>query len=410
MIAINSTEATSPQARVAVLILNGFLGSGKTTLLRSLIIQSRKQELLLGVVVNDMSELDVDGLIVAQSEFFEPEDKRFQSIYSCVLSSKTGITKLQQALEAMQEDGSLDLIIVETSGSCHPMPLIDFFASQAQYLLTGVLTLVDSAMVDQDYDAGQQIVPIMQRNLQNGQRDTTNLLVEQVMFCSHLMLTKVDRIEQDRLQQIAQSLHLLNPYVSVASIPFGNLALDDVLGMPEYEYQRVEQLIHELKPVLANESHDDRPYNLATRVLTDDRPFHPQRLWDTCQQHLGQQIYRSKGFFYLATRDNVSLLWNQAAAGISLELIGYWRAGVLEDENQNLDEAEIEGLKEWLEKEPGRFGDRRCQLTIIGDETQVDWFADALKQCFLTDNEIEHWQAGGDFPDPWPDSYVTRQH
>ncbi len=116
------------------------------------------------------------------------------------------------------------------------------------------------------------------------------------------------------------------------------------------------------------------------------------------------------GFFYLSSRDNVSLLWNQAAAGISLELIGYWRAGILEDKNNGLDEMEIEGLRKKLEEDSGRFGDRRCHLTVIGDKAQVDTFANALSDCFLTGDEIEHWQAGGEFPDPWPDSYATRRY
>ena len=290
------------------------------------------------------------------------------------------------------------------------MPLIEFFSEQQQLKLTGVLTLVDAAMIDQDFSSGQQIVPTLQRNLQTQHRDTTNLLVEQIMFCSHLLLTKVDRIEQYKIQTIAASIHALNPLVSIVSVPWGNLPIEDALEMPEYDYHRVEQLIQELKPVIEAENHDDRPYNLATQVIEDDRPFHPQRLWDTCNTYLGQHIYRSKGFFYLPSRDNVSLLWNQAAAGISLQLIGYWRAGILEDENNGLDEMEIEALQERLANEKGRFGDRRCQLTVIGDKSQVDWFAESLRQCFLTEDEIEHWQSGGEFPDPWPDSYVTRKY
>ena len=356
-----------------------------------------------------MGELDVDGLIVAQGEFFEKGDVNFQSVYSCVLSSKQGIGELQNALESILGDGPTDLIIVETSGSCHPMPLVEYFRKQPSLKLTGLLSLVDSAMIDQDYDCGSQLVPIMQRNLQLQRRDTTNLLVEQAMFCSHLLLTKTDRIEQSKLPKIAKSIHDLNPFVSVVSVPFGQLPIEDVLAMPEYDYHRVEQLIEELKPAFEAEQQEERPYNLATRVIEDDRPFHPQRLWDTCQHHLGQQIYRSKGFFYLSTRDHVSLLWNQAAGGIGLELIGYWRAGLLEDENSNLDEFEREGLRKRLESEPGRFGDRRCHLVVIGDETQVDIFVDSLKRCLLTEDEIEFWQAGGEFVDPWPDSYVSRK-
>lgn len=396
--------------RVPVLILNGFLGSGKTTLLRSLLVQTDRENMKVAVIVNDMSELDVDGLIVAQTERFKKNDRKFQSIFSCVLSSQKGIEKLGLALDEVLSCDELDLLIIETSGSCHPMPLIELFKFQPDFKLTGVLTLVDSAMIEQDYDCGQQIFPIMQRNLQNQQRDVTNLLVEQIMFCSHLLLTKVDRIEEKKLQAIVKSVHELNPLVSLVSVPWGNFPIGDVLAMPEYEYHRVEQLFKELRPVFQEEAQDDRPYNLAARVITDDRPFHPQRLWDTCNQNLGQHIYRSKGFFYLSSRDSVSLLWNQAAAGITLELIGYWRAGILEDENNGLDEMEIDGLRKRLAKEPGRFGDRRCQLTVIGDKAQVDIFANSLADCFLTEDEIEHWKSGGEFTDPWPVSYSTRKY
>ena len=69
-------------------------------------------------------------------------------------------------------------------------------------------------------------------------------------------------------------------------------------------------------------------------------------------------------------------------------------------------EMERELLKKRLAKETGRFGDRHCHLTIIGDKTQVDLFEDALKSCFLTEKEIKYWQSGGEFPDPWPQNMV----
>ena len=90
-------------------------------------------------------------------------------------------------------------------------------------------------------------------------------------------------------------------------------------------------------------------------------------------------------------------------------MIGSWRAGILEDEDNGLDEMEIKGLEEIVAKDSGRFGDRRCHLTVIGDKTQVDWFTESLQRCFLTETEIEHWKSGGTFPDPWPDTYVTRK-
>ncbi len=405
-----NTEAESidPAARIPVVVLNGFLGSGKTTLLRSLMTQARDRSVDLGVIVNDMSELDIDGQIVAQAEFFERGDHRFQTIHDCVLSSLRGIEELGRSLEAVMSDAPPELILIETSGSCHPMPLVEFFATQPRFRLTGLLALVDAAMIDQDYDGGRRIVPTMQRNIQGGRRDTTNLMVEQMFFCSHLLLTKADRVQEDRIRSIAGCVHELNPLVSVMGLPWGNLPLDDLLAMPEYDYHRVQQLIEELTPGLETERGDDRPYDLATRVIKDDRPFHPQRLWEVCTQHLGQHIYRSKGFFYLCTRDDVALLWNQAAAGINLELVASWRAGILEDESNGLDDMEREGLRDRLARESGRFGDRHCHLTVIGDESEVDEFTESIRGCFLTEEEIVRWRAGETFPDPWPANYVTR--
>lgn len=52
----------------SVIILNGFLGAGKTTLLKNLLIQAHEKQLSVSVIVNDMSELDVDGVLIANTD------------------------------------------------------------------------------------------------------------------------------------------------------------------------------------------------------------------------------------------------------------------------------------------------------------------------------------------------------
>ncbi|MEM8901168.1 MAG: GTP-binding protein, partial [Bacteroidota bacterium] len=253
---------------------------------------------------------------------------------------------------------------------------------------------------------GRQLVPMMRHNLKHQKRDMINLLVEQIMFCSHLVLTKADRLKEVKLTDIAKFVQPINPYVTVHGVLYGNLSIEQVLEMHEYNYHRTSLLAEELKPVLEAEEHGDRPYNMATRVIKDDRPFHPQRLWEACHHYLDQHVYRSKGFFWLASRDKLSLLWNQAAGSINLELIGYWRSGIIEEEDSGLLDMEIKELKRRLTEESGRFGDRHCHLTVIGDKAQVDRFTEALKACFLSEDEIQHYQNGGKFPDPWPKNIV----
>ncbi len=395
--------------KVPVVILNGFLGSGKTTLFRKLLNQARKQNIDVCAVVNDMSELDVDGELIGNTDAVEENNSIMESIHSCVLSSDKGIKKLDDALVKLLSNHNPKLIIIETSGSCHPMPLIEYFKDQAKVILTGVFALVDSLMLSHDFNYGEQLIPKLQHNMAAGKRDTINLLVEQIMFCSHIFLTKSDRIKQDKLPDIASYIQQINPYASAHSIVMGKLDIHSLFELKEYDYFQVAQLVEELTPVLASESSHDRPYDLDTRIIKDDRPFHPQRLWKICHEYLDQKIYRSKGFFWLASRTKHSLLWNQAAGGISLEIIGSWRSGIVDDEDNGLLDVEISKLKEILEKEKGRFGDRHCDLTVIGDESQVDVFTTALKSCFLSDQEIELWHQGHQFEDPWPTNIVQME-
>lgn len=391
---------------IPIVILNGFLGSGKTTLFRSLLSQSKRKDISVCAIVNDMSELDVDGELISNSAIVEKDEKILQSINSNILSSKEGLQKLDQAINKLLSNNDPDLIIIETSGSCHPMPLIKYFKNHNKVYLTGVLALVDSLMISQDFNCGKNLIPEMQQNMQHGKRGPINLLVEQILFCSHVILTKEDRINNSDLKKISNHINQINPFASINSIIFGKLSIESLFEINEYNYYNVERLFKELQPVLDLEENNDRPYNLATRVIKDDRPFHPQRLWDVCHQFLDKRIYRSKGFFWLSSRDNQSLLWNQSAGSISLEILGTWRAAILEDKQHGLLDEEVKLLRQKLSNESGRFGDRCCDLTIIGDKQQVDQFSEKIRSCFLTEKEIQQWQNGDKFKDPWPKNIV----
>ena len=106
------------------------------------------------------------------------------------------------------------------------MPLVVFFKNHGEVNLTGVFVLVDSLMLSHDFNYGENLIAKMQQNISKGTRDTVNLLVEQIMFCSHLILTKADRIEKDKLPNIATYIQEINPHVSTHSVLFGNLKIE----------------------------------------------------------------------------------------------------------------------------------------------------------------------------------------
>ena len=389
---------------VPAVILNGFLGSGKTTMFKSLLSQCMKKKIVVSAIVNDMSELDVDGELI--SNFLDEDNSQiFNSISSCVLSSKEGIKKLDQSISNSIKNNP-ELIIIETSGSCHPMPLIKYFKGQNKVKLTGVFVLLDSQMITQDFNSGINLIPEMQKNMIDNKRGPINLLVEQILFSSNVFLTKADKVYDDNVKEIYKQVKQINPNTDINSVIYGNLSIEFLFNLKEYNYYIVDKLFYELQPILDKEEKIDKPYNLASNIIKDDRPFHPERLWQVCHKFLDKRIYRSKGFFWLASRNSQSLLWNQAASGINLEFIGTWRASVLDNKQNNLLPEEVIALKEIISNQKGRFGDRCCDLTVIGDKDHIDRFTEKLKSCFLTEQEIQQWRDGHIFNDPWPKKIV----
>ena len=389
---------------VPAVILNGFLGSGKTTMFKSLLSQCMKKKVVVSAIVNDMSELDVDGELI--SNFLDEDNSQiFNSISSCILSSKEGIKKLDQSI-ANSIKNNPELIIIETSGSCHPMPLIKYFKGHNKVKLTGVFVLLDSQMITQDFNSGINLIPDMQKNMIYNKRGPINLLVEQILFSSNVFLTKADKVDDDNVKEIYKQVKQINPNTDINSVIYGNLSIEFLFNLKEYNYYIVDKLFYELQPILDKEEKIDKPYNLASNIIKDDRPFHPERLWQVCHKFLDKRIYRSKGFFWLASRNSQSLLWNQAASGINLEFIGTWRASVLDNKQNNLLPEEVIALKEIISNQKGRFGDRCCDLTVIGDKDHIDRFTEKLKSCFLTEQEIQQWRDGHIFNDPWPKKIV----
>ncbi|MEM1428535.1 MAG: GTP-binding protein [Pseudomonadota bacterium] len=397
---------------VSTTVLNGFLGSGKTTLMQSLLVQAQDMEnVTLGVIVNEMSTLDVDGSVLDTSEVISRTSPHFASIPGRSISSDEGLPLFQDAVRKVLADGEVTHLLIETSGSTHPWPLLEAIRALPELRLHGFLSVVDTVVLQQDHDLGRAIHPVASSNLQAGRRGVANLLAEQVMFANRLLLSKSDKVPREVLQQVAEAVHPLNPRADVLAMQWGNLSLEKVLAMPLYDYGRVKAFGKELTEWEARNNSapmaQPESYKIGNRVLRDPRPFHPQRLYDVYTKALGIGIYRSKGFFWLPTRDNLMLLWNQTGGSVGLEIVNYWKISALEDDSLNLSDWEKDTMRAKLKEAHPDFGDRRCQLTVIGDDLELDAFVEALQACFCTEGEIAAWKAGKPFTDPWPKSVAT---
>ncbi|MEJ8563533.1 GTP-binding protein [Yoonia sp. GPGPB17] len=393
-------------------ILNGFLGAGKTTLMQSLLVQARDlNNVTLGVIVNEMSTLDVDGSVLDTSEVISRRSPHFASIPGKVSAVKRGsasFARRSKKFSRMERSRTLSLkpLAVPTLGRCWKPSAHCLSCACTDFCLSWTPWFYDRTMI-----SGGRSTRWPAKTWRLAKRGVANLLAEQVMFANRLLLSKADKVSRDVLQQVAEAVHPLNPRADVLAMQWGNVSLEKVLAMPLYDFERVKAFGKELTEWEAEHSAapiaQPETYKIGNRVLRDPRPFHPQRLYNVYTQALGIGIYRSKGFFWLPTRDNLMLLWNQTGGSVGLEIVNYWRISALEDGSLNLSDWERDAMRAKLTEAHPDFGDRRCQLTVIGDELELDKFVEALQTCFCTDDEIAAWQAGEDFADPWPKSVAT---
>lgn len=379
-----------------VTILCGFLGSGKTTLLRRMLREAPAQR-RLGVLVNDVSDLEVDGDLVREAERLSEAEGTLVSLYAGSISGSRR-EAFREALARFAAREDVEHLIIETSGSTHPWPLIEDVLQHASLELHGFITLLDARALVADHGGGADLLRRLVQNEARGLRSTENLLVEQWQFASTIVLTKAERVPAADLAIVRKTLEILHPEARVLTESYGKAEVDwlDVGG---FDLACAQKLSLGLPDTDLGES---EAYDIGHTVVRDERPLHPRRFWTCFREHLGLGIHRSKGFIWLASRPREVLLWNQSGGSIEMELMAYWKAELVKNPDGKLLPQEIAKLREWLQGTHPVFGDRLNELTLIGTEHDRAIFLRHLQTCFCTEAEIRHWQAGGTFDDPWP--------
>jgi G3E family GTPase len=379
-----------------VTILCGFLGSGKTTLLRRA-LREAPSSLRLGVLVNDVSDLEVDGDLVREAQ-------RLSEAAGTLVSLSAGSISGSQreafcaALHHFATREDLDHLIIETSGSTHPWPLIEDVLTYPSLKLHGFVTLLDSRALAADYESGLGLLKRLADNEDRGLRSTENLLAEQLQFASTIILTKAERLSAEALALVQKTLEIINPRALQLTTSYGKTQLDWL----EHGGFQLDQTAALWEKLPTADFATSEAYDISHTVIRDERPLHPQRFWDCFHRHLGLGIYRSKGFIWLASRPQDVLLWNQSGGSLEMELKAYWKAALVSNPDGKLLPEEIEYLQEKLQHTHPIFGDRLNELTLIGTEKDRAIFSHHLEACFCTSAEIHHWQSGGSFADPWP--------
>ena len=409
---------------IPVSVLTGYLGAGKTTVLNHVL--SNQQGYKVAVIVNDIGEVNIDASLIAKGGAVTQKDENLVPLSNGCICCTLKVDLMKQIIE-LCKSGKFDYILIEASGICEPAPIAGSIcmldgSGQSQGLppvayLDNVTTVVDAKRMADEFGSGSSLM-----NDDLDEDDIENLLIQQIEFCTTIILNKIDDVTEQEKASVLEVIRALQPEAKIIETNYGKIDVGEILDTHRFDFEKIatsagwmkamelegensedlEEKEHEHHHHDEDEHHEHHhdeheehhhghhhhhhhhhdegeaeEYGIGTFVYQNVKPFVKSRFEEFVFKKWPKEVIRAKGLFWIKENPNTAYVFEQSGKQKIATDDGDWIAAFPEKDRKEILAMNPDLAATWHPV----YGDRVNKLVFIGRKMDKKAIIGALDEC-----------------------------